>query len=238
MANNYFRFKRFTVYQDLCAMKVGTDGVLLGAWANCDGVERILDIGTGSGLIALMLAQRAAAADIDAIDIEPSAYAQARFNVANSPFSTRITVLHSGLQSFQTNKRYDLLVCNPPFFTQSLKSPDDSRNSARHNDILPFDVLLKSSLSMLEPAGALAVIIPFDAFASFHERAEGNGFHLKRKTTVKPTPNSHPKRVLLEYALTYNNPSCVETDLVIELERHVYSEDYINLTRSFYLNMC
>lgn len=237
MANQFFRFKQFTVYHHLCAMKVGTDGVLLGAWAESGTAHRILDVGTGSGLIALMLAQRSEAS-IDAIDISPEACEQALYNVNASHFKDRISVLHQDIQTFQTSDKYDLICCNPPFFSQSLKGPDASRNLARHNDSLPVESLINKSAALLNRNGKLAVIIPSDSQTFFHHTALENGLILIRRTTVKPTPASRPKRVLLEYSLTdVKNDQCVESELIIELERHIYSSDYIRLTRDFYLKM-
>ena len=139
-----FTFKQFVVKHDMCAMKVGTDGVLLGSWA--DGGDRILDIGTGTGLIALMMAQRFDGAHIDCIDIDPKACQQARGNVADSRFSSRINVYHSDVSSFEPPQQYDSIVCNPPFFSESLKCPDEQRSMARHTDsLLPQDLFRHTS---------------------------------------------------------------------------------------------
>lgn len=235
MASKNFQFKQFIVSHEHCAMKVGTDGVLLGAWANVDQAARLLDLGTGSGLIALMLAQRSNGS-IDAIDIDEGACRQARSNVENSPFRKRIQVIHSSLQAFTPNKRYDRIVCNPPFFSRSLKSPDVGRTVARHNESLPFEVLLARSASLLLPDGILSVIIPFDAYEEFHATAIRNGLHPTRKTTVRPMPQKPPKRLLLEYSpSTDDEKKSTDSELVVELERHVYSNEYIQLTKEFYL---
>ena len=235
MANNYFQFKQFTVYHDLCAMKVGTDGVLLGAWSDCEQAKNILDVGTGSGLIALMMSQRSQA-NIDAIDLDENAYKQASINMRSSIFSDRINVILSGIETFETETLYDLIVCNPPFFAQSLKSQDDGRNMARHNDTLPFELLIKKSASLLCRKGILSVIIPSDSFNEFDTLAGSLNFYLKRKRNVVPKPAGEAKRVLLEYTLLYSE-YIQEEDLIIELDRHVYSPSYINLTKDFYLNM-
>ena len=150
MPNPYFRFKKFTVYHDRCAMKVGTDGVLLGAWVNVSG-DNILDIGTGTGLISLMMAQRNEKAVIDAIDIDSDAVSQAKDNIGNSPFSNRINSWNASLQEFSSKveKRYDVIVSNPPFFVQSLKSPNKERSVARHTDSLPVADLIKGGGCLL-----------------------------------------------------------------------------------------
>ncbi len=234
MSNNYFQFKQFTVWHNLCAMKVGTDGVLLGSWASCSNIENILDIGTGSGLIALMLAQRSNAL-IDAIDIDENAYQQASINISNSPFPQRISVFHAEIQSYKQDKQYDLIVCNPPFFSQSLKSPDKQRNYARHDNIMPFEVLFKKSASLLKKNGKLALIIPTDRYDELNQMAIRINLHLYRICYVKTRPAKTSKRLLLEYGL--NEQETNKEELVIELDRHVYSSDYISLTQDFYINM-
>jgi tRNA1Val (adenine37-N6)-methyltransferase len=145
MSNPFFHFKQFTIYHNLCAMKVGVDGVLLGAWADCRNAGYILDAGTGSGLIALMLAQRSNAI-IHAIDIDENSCNQAEINFTNSPFHDRLSVEHISFQNYFPPVRYDLIVSNPPYFANSLKSPDKNRNLARHDEFLPIEVLIKKAL--------------------------------------------------------------------------------------------
>ncbi|MDR1436988.1 MAG: methyltransferase [Candidatus Symbiothrix sp.] len=215
-------------------MKVGTDGVLLGAWANCSDVRTILDTGTGSGLIALMLAQRCPA-KIDAIDLDKDACRQAQINFGNSPFSDRLLVHFSSLQNFSPERKYDLIVSNPPYFSNSLPSPDKGRTQARHNNTLPFDDLIKKSLTLLSPQGKLALILPYGDFGRIHVLAKENGLFLYRKTTVIPVQNRPPKRILLEYSRACSSPE--ENELIIEKSPSVYSEAYINLTKDFYLKM-
>lgn len=237
MANDYFQFKQFTVFHQLCAMKVGTDGVLLGAWAGTEDTRRILDVGTGSGLIALMLAQRSEA-HIDAIDIHPDAVRQARYNVENSRFSDRISVFHTAIQDYQPEHKYDMICCNPPFFKHSLKGPDQSRNIARHSDSLPFEVLTSKSTSLLKKGGKLCVILPSDVFSCFHDKACQNELVLTEKTVVRAKPLHPPKRVLATYCLLPDESfKLFESELTIELDRHLYSEEYIRLTQAFYLKM-
>ena len=210
MPNPYFSFKQFTVYHDRCAMKVGTDGVLLGAWADVVSARNILDIGTGTGLISLMMAQRCNAR-IRAVDIDADAVEQARGNVAASPWQDRIEVELQDICHFTSETLFDVIVSNPPYFTDSLKCPGKQRNIARHTDFLDFDK------------------------ESFLMAATRYGLHLSHQTFIHTKPGSEPKRVLL--AFKFSVDKCVIDDLTIELSRHVYSEEYIALTKEFYLNM-
>lgn len=232
-SNPYFRFKQFTVYHDLCAMKVGTDGVLLGAWTDCRQAKTILDIGTGSGLIALMLAQRCPDAQVHAVDIDENACKQAKINFGNSPFSSRLVIEKAAFQYWNTSLRFDLLVSNPPYFTGSLKSPDSGRSFARHNDSLLFADLIGKSVSLMNPGGKLAVILPFDEFEVFQSLALKNGLFLCRKTQVLSLPQKPPKRILLEYS--DRETDYLENSLLIEKLPKVRSEEYVALTEDFYL---
>lgn len=234
MPNPFFRFKQFTVYHDRCAMKVGTDGVLLGAWANVSQARHILDIGTGTGLIALMLAQRSDAR-ITAIDIDEDAVAQATDNAANSPWTSRIRVLQQDLCQYHTEQRYDAIVSNPPYFIDSLKGPDNQRNTARHTDTLDARTLLNKASELLHSEGHLSLVIPSEQVIDIKRIGEEYGLYLTRHTAVITRPGLPPKRALLEFRKTPG--TCTTDELVIELDRHVYSEDYIALTRDFYLKM-
>ena len=167
MANPYFQFKQFTVWHDKCAMKVGTDGVLLGAWTSVENTRSILDVGCGTGLISLMLAQRCQAI-IDALDIDPAACMQARENADRSPFGQRLQVIHRPFADCVTEfagiRQYDCIVSNPPYFINSLKCPDKQRNQARHTDTLSLDELISGSKQLLSPGGRLCLILPFDPY--------------------------------------------------------------------------
>jgi len=233
MSNNYFQFKQFTVYHDLCAMKVGVDGVLLGAWADCRNVKLALDVGTGSGLIALMLAQRSKGT-VHAIDIDENACKQAEINFNNSPFHDRLRIESVAFQDFSSSVRYDLIVSNPPYFSQSLKSPDTNRNLARHNDSLPLEVLIKKSASLLSPQGKAAFILPFDRLEVAHALAVENQLFLCRETLVSSLQNRPPKRVLLEYSLI-GNDIAKKDGFYIGKTKQNYSEEYQALTKDFYL---
>jgi len=233
MSNPYFRFKQFTVYHDLCAMKVGVDGVLLGAWADCRNIQFALDVGTGSGLIALMLAQRSQAT-IHAIDIDENACKQAEINFNNSPFHSHLSIEHVALQDFSSPVRYDLIVSNPPYFAQSLKSPDTNRSLARHDEYLPLDVLIEKSASLLSSQGKVAFILPFDRWEEAHTLALENRLFLCRKTLVSSLQNRPPKRVLLEYSPTEQGAT-EENGFYIGGEKQTYSDEYRALTEDFYL---
>ena len=237
MPNPYFRFKQFTVYHDRCAMKVGTDGVLLGAWANIPEPYRVLDIGTGTGLIALMIAQRYDDTIIDAIDVDTNAIVQSAENVGRSPFAPRIQCIEKSLQDFyqDSSKEYDAIVSNPPFFIGSLKSPHQGRTLARHTDSLPVEDLVRISCCFLSGEGKLSFIYPSDYKGRLLDIAEQNGLHVSRITNVFPTPVSVSKRILVE--LSKNEIPFMETDLLIEKERHVYSDEFTALVKDFYLKM-
>ncbi len=236
MPNDYFKFKQFTIYQDRCAMKVGTDGVLLGAWVNCKESKNVLDIGTGTGLIALMVAQRSSA-KIDAIEIDKEASKQAKENVDKSTWTERIDILNQSFQEFSeaSNKKYDLIVTNPPYFQNSLFAPDQKRTDARHNSNLQLEELLVGSKKLLNQDGVLSVILPYLEGNMFILKASEMDLFCVRQTKVLPKPNKEPKRLLLEF-MQIKKP-LVEQEMIIELnKRHEYSEAYKNLTKDFYLS--
>ena len=235
MPNNYFQFKQFTIHQEHSAMKVGTDGVLLGAWAHGEQAKRMLDIGTGTGLIALMLAQRFTA-QIDALEIDPTACKEAQQNVEASRWSERITIINRAVQEYAVTgaHHYDLIVSNPPFFQQSLKAATAERTQARHTDNLHVEELFASVVKLLAPKGAFEVIIPAKSLAQYKQLAAQYQLHNNRLLWVKPTPDKAPKRVLCRFSFTQS--SLHEDILVIESGgRHIYSEEYLKLTRDFYL---
>ena len=228
-----FQFKQFTIYQDNTAMKVGTDGVLLGAWADVVG-KSALDIGTGTGVIALMLAQRSNA-KITAIEIEKNAFWQATENANISKWRSRVEVINSSLQDFVSSFKFDTIVSNPPFFNNSQKTPDSKRNFARHTDSLSFEELLKFTSENLSDIGKASFIIPFDSESDFLEISKRYNLFVSKICRVKGTKTSPVKRSLIE--LSFNYEDCKESELVIEISRHIYTEDYINLTKDFYLKM-
>lgn len=235
MSNNFFRFKQFTVFQDCCAMKVGTDGVLLGAWAEAYKRNNVLDVGTGTGLIALMIAQRNTNATIDAIDIDEGCVMQAKRNVFESPFSNRVDVQKSSFQDFaaRNDNKYDLIVSNPPYFHNSLKSPNLHRNYARHTDSLSFYEIISDGVSLLTESGSISLILPYEFKTSVLMHAKTVGLFAKRITNVFPLPHKPAKRILVEFGMS--DTECVEDNLIVELSRHKYTDEYNALTNEFYL---
>jgi tRNA1Val (adenine37-N6)-methyltransferase len=228
----YFQFKQFTIWQEHCGMKVGTDGILLGAWADGAKAQRILDIGTGTGLIALMLAQRSQA-QIDAVEIDRDAYQQASDNIAGSPWPNRIAVHRGAIQDYNTTKIYDLIVSNPPFFENTPPSQDLARNTARQSDRLTMVDILQVTLQLLHDSGKLAIIYPISQAEQFSQKAEACGLFCHKRLWVKPTPNHPPKRVLMEWGRYWSKIE--ESTITIETHRHHYTQDYRQLTHDFLL---
>ena len=237
--NSFFQFKQFRIIQERSAMKVGMDGVLLGAWADADasGAERILDIGTGSGLIALMMAQKNSLAQIEAIEIDPDAFQEAVFNVQQSPWNDRIQIELSSFQEFteQTDRKYDLIVSNPPFFAKDgLKAPAQNRAQARHSDSLPLDVLISGAAGLLRENGRIAFILPTESLPEIRLLADLNKLHISQLCRVKPNPAKPDFRILIE--LSVQNCQIQEDTLMIEFEKHHdYTLEYRQLTQDFYL---
>jgi tRNA1Val (adenine37-N6)-methyltransferase len=236
MSANKFEFKQFAISQSKCAMKVGTDAVLLGAWVEINEAQNILDIGTGTGVIALMLAQKSNASII-ALDIDAMACEQSRENIKNSPWPSSVSVLNESLQQFAAAQqvKFDLIVSNPPFFIDAYKSAEEARNQARHTDQLPFIDLVKCSIQLLNPNGRVCIILPTKESLKFRELAAANNLYLTKITHVKTTQYKDEKRQLLQFELI--NKKLVEQTLVIEQEeRHCYSQEYKELTKDFYLS--
>ncbi|MCQ2217615.1 MAG: tRNA1(Val) (adenine(37)-N6)-methyltransferase [Paludibacteraceae bacterium] len=236
MSNTYFQFKQFRVEQEKCAMKVGTDGVLLGAWANVASASHILDIGTGTGLIALMLAQRQPNAQITAIEIDKAASEQATENFQASPWGRRFSCLNVSLQDFIKDEQtlFDLIVSNPPYFNNSLKNPDRQRSQARHTDTLSFEELMQAG-SLLTQEGIFAIILPSQAEEEVITAAKKSNLYCSRKTEVLPKADAQPKRVLLEFKKDLTNAPIID-QLTIEIDRHVYTPEFKKLTEDFYLD--
>lgn len=234
-----FKFKQFTVAQDKCAMKIGTDAVLLGAWTQLNSPNSILDIGAGTGIIALQMAQRSFAETIDALEIDADAFEQAVENFEQSDWSDRLFCYHASLQQFieEIDDEYDLIVSNPPFYTSTFKenSIEENRAVARHSENLPYELLLKSSVKLLSKKGSCAFIIPFSEEEEFLKKALENKLFPFRVTRVRGTEKSVIKRSLLQ--LSFKEIEIEFDELVIEIERHKYTQEYINLTQDFYLKM-
>jgi tRNA1Val (adenine37-N6)-methyltransferase len=235
MSNDYFKFRQFIVFHDKCSMKVNTDGVLLGAWADADNIRLALDIGTGSGLIALMIAQRSEAV-IDAVEIDPPAALQACENAGRSSWKQRITVYPGRFQDFAafSVKKYDLIVSNPPYFRNALKPADKRRSNARHDLSLTYEELLKGVASLLTPQGRLCVILPYLMLDDFAGMAFIYGLHCRRITAVKTKHGADFSRILLSFGpVPAGKPD--RTELTIYKAEGSYSEDYRELTKDFYL---
>ena len=234
MANNYFTFKQFTIHQDKSSFKVGTDGVLLGAVCDAAGAERILEIGTGTGLIALMQAQKSGAS-IVAIEPDYGSYCQACENVNGSIWKSRIKVLNSDLQSYMPETgKFGLIVTNPPYFTDSLRNPDPRKSLTRHNDSLTSGELLTGVTRLLEENGKFQLILPYVEGNIFIAEAVNYGFFCNSILKIRPLPDSEIRRLILTFSRKKTLPT--EKFLTIEKgKRHEFTEEYINLTKEFYL---
>ncbi len=241
-----FDFKRFSVNHDRSSMRVGTDGVLLGAWAPMPQTPapRILDIGTGCGLIALMAAQRCPTATITAIDIDSDSCCEARQNAATSPFADRVRVLLTSLQDYvhaadamadTGPETFDLILCNPPFFDETLLPPDPARAAARHTASLPFDTLAQLSASLLADNGSMAVVMPTTVFDSFVPTAFACGLRLARRLDVRTTDRKPPKRTLAAFRLKPYDLQPV-TEVMTLMHNGKRTPDYDLLTRDFYIH--
>ena len=234
MPNNYFNFKQFTINQERSAFKVGTDGVLLGASAEIDGVRNILDIGSGTGLISLMLAQRCNA-EITAIEPDHESFLQTCENVNRSPWKKRIIVKNTSFQNLeQSVGRFDVIVTNPPFFTDSLKNPDPRKSAARHNESLSNEEILQGALKFMECNGNLQLILPYVEGNILIAEAHKYGFYCNRIIKIKPEPSAEIRRLILKFSRVQKKTS--ESFLTIEHgKRHEFTEEYVNLTKDFYL---
>jgi tRNA1Val (adenine37-N6)-methyltransferase len=233
-----FKFKEFTVAHDRCAMKIGTDGVLLGAWVSLEHEpDFILDLGTGTGLIALQLAQRSTANTIDAVEIDANAFEQCIENFENSPWGDRLFCYHASAQEFaaEIDETYDLIISNPPFYQEDYKSKTEARDLARFNEALPFNQLIGCVHALLADSGIFALILPFKEELSFIKMASEAGLFPKRICRVRGTFSSKTVRSLVEFSFRRTTPN--EEELVIENSRHDYTEEYVNLVQDFYLKM-
>ena len=227
-----FRFKQFEIEQDRCAMKVGTDGVLLGAWAQ--GGCRILDIGSGTGLISLMMAQRFPEAEVVGIDMDADACGQARENVMASPFRDRVEIVCCRLQDFGGAGVFDAIVSNPPFFVDSLKNPDSKRTMARHTDSLPFRDLFVGVKRLLSDDGIFSAIVPVEVVEQFVAESCILGFYLIRKCGVKTVERKQPKRFMLSFAKHRISPYEEHVETMMDSQGN-RSEWYRKITEEFYL---
>jgi tRNA1Val (adenine37-N6)-methyltransferase len=232
-----FHFKKFSLEDNKSAMKIGTDAVLLGAWTPCENETLILDIGTGSGILALMMAQRNYKTHVDAVEINTDAATLADQNAKLSPWSDQVCVFNSPIQEYasKANKKYSLIICNPPFFTDSLKAPDEARNVARHNDTLPVNELLSITSKLLAEDGKAAFIIPADVLETWTREAAKHMLFPSLITKVRSSPNHQPHRVLLLFKRKEIS-TLLKNEICIYSSEKSYSQEYIKLTNDFYLN--
>lgn len=233
-----FHFKQFSIEQDQCTMKVGTDGVLLGAWADIVGATTVLDIGTGTGLIAMMLAQRSPELMVKAVEVDEIACQQALVNFGNTPFAERLEVINTSIQDYarSTTDTFDLIVSNPPFFSGGTFSTSQERNDVRHTVKLPHGELLQRSRALLNKTGKFCVILPFIEGLRFQELALQYGLYCTKVTEVKPKVNKNVERLLMQFERVEN--VLRKDELVIQHEkRNDWTEEYIELTKAFYLKM-
>lgn len=235
MSNSYFKFKQFTIEQSDCAMKVGTDGCLLGSWFNCEESKRILDIGCGTGLIAIMAAQRSNAA-ITGIEIDCKAAMQARINADNSPWGERIEIINGDLLEYTTGHRFDTIVSNPPYFVNSLKCDDTSRTLARHSDSLDCREFFKKCAELLTGNGCASIVIPCNIMDEWKTAATEQNLYPTRITFIKTTPKKAPKRALIEFRSNAQE-NCEESTLVLETSPGEYSDDAKRILSHFYLKL-
>ena len=235
MGKNSFQFKQFTINQDRCAMKVGTDGTLLGAWANAP-VEpcRILDIGTGTGLVALMMAQRYPKSQVIGIDIDRDAAIQAQENVDASPFSDRVKIINADAVKIEDKEGFDAIVCNPPYFVDSLTSPQDQRTLARHTITLTYEQLMRTAYKLLKNDGMFSIVVPTENNDAIEYASALAGFMISRICMIKTTPNKLPKRQLIEFRKNRIDriDFCEE---ILEIFPNQRSDWYYELTRDFYI---
>lgn len=234
MSNSYFQFKQFTVWHDKCAMKVGTDGVLLGAWTSVQNARCVLDIGTGTGLVALMLAQRSQSA-ITALEIDPQAAVQATENINRSPWQDRVEVVVADFKQYRPHTKFDVIVSNPPYFVDSMKCPDNQRSIARHNNDLTYDDLLRGVSVLLSPDGAFTLVIPTDAADRVKDIAQTYCLYPAQQLDVITKPGGTPKRTLITF--TFTQQECRTEELLTEVARHHYSDAYAALTKEYYMKL-
>jgi tRNA1Val (adenine37-N6)-methyltransferase len=237
MANQYFQFKQFTIQQDHCAMKVSTDACIQGAWTPAsDIVKDVLDIGTGTGLLSLMLAQRASGINIDAIELDANAAEQAEENIASSPWKNRVQVLQGDVTNYAFTKQYDMVICNPPFFNNSLLGDTDNRNIARHTLSLSYTDLLNVLDNVLKQDGYASILLPVAEHAEWEKLLAKNGWHIGHRLIIQPKESSAPNRVV---SLCSRNKAeeIKEEKLVIYAGQNEYTPEATKLLKSFYLKL-
>jgi tRNA1Val (adenine37-N6)-methyltransferase len=236
MSETSFRFKQFTIHQEKCAMKVGTDAVLLGSWVLPENAIHILDIGSGTGIISLMLAQKSEA-EIDAIDIDENAYNQTKENFRISPWFFRMFPHHVSLQEFAKDKvpSYDLIVTNPPYFHHASKPNVEARVHARHSEVLTFDELIDGAIKLLLPNGRLCVILPCKEGMEFLDKAQKRGLFCRNLLRVRTRSDKSEKRLLMQFSFQFG--MMTDEEITIQEEDGSFTNDYIELTKEYYINL-
>jgi tRNA1Val (adenine37-N6)-methyltransferase len=235
-SGKHFHFKQFSIRHDLSTMKVGTDGVLLGAWVEPGNAKSILDIGTGSGVIALMLAQRTdATVVIDAVEVEEQDAQQAQENILASPWPAKILVHHTAIQNYSSGRTYDLIVSNPPYFINSQEPPDKRRIEARHTVLLPHDELLSTVIRLLAPSGRFCLILPYAEGLDFIELAKFYQLYCTRQWSFRTRREKPVERLLLEFSYLHHPTN--QGEILLYNEGNDWSREYCDLTRNFYLKL-
>ncbi|MDE3255976.1 MAG: methyltransferase [Bacteroidota bacterium] len=236
MSNTFFQFKQFTIHQGDCAMKVSTDACIQGAWAQVpSGCKRILDVGCGTGLLALMLAQRFSNCIIDAIEIDERAATQARRNIAESIFAKQINILHADALTYPFEHRYDFIICNPPFFSNSLKGPNNNRNLARHQQELTLSTLFTLFQKNTSSTAQVCILLPVDEFATFEHIASTHNWFVNKKLFIKPKDSKTANRVVAICSSV--NTDCDQQELVIYNAVHAYTPLCKELLAPYYLHL-
>lgn len=233
-----FHFKQFSVKQEKSAMKISTDSVLLGAWTPVENPQNILDIGAGTGILSLMLAQRTKQSLIRAVEVEPEAFQECCYNFEKSIWKIRLKAYLSDIERYtkEDKNKYDLIISNPPYFTETMFSEQYQRNLARFTQSLPFEELLSCVANLLSETGLFSVIIPYNKEHKFTDLAKKHNLFLQKITHVRGNIHSEIKRSLLLFSFTESSDIST-SELVIEKQRHVYTDEYIELTKDFYLNL-
>lgn len=233
--SSMFRCKQFVVHQEKCAMKVGLDSMLLGAWADTGNATHVLDIGTGTGLLALMMAQRLPEAQITAVDIHPSAVQQANENFERSRWAKRLTAVQANICHYHPPRSFDLIICNPPYFAVGVATSSRARDIARATHELTHEQLVQVVQKMLGRNGRFSLILPAKTSPTFQQLAQAQGLHMVCQTIVRPLPHKPPHRHLLAFAK--QKRVCQKDELTIEVKHHQYTDPFVNMTKPFYLNL-
>ncbi|MDN4164292.1 methyltransferase [Cytophagales bacterium LB-30] len=233
MANPYFKFKQFTVYHDRCGMKVCTESCLFGGLLSQPEARHALDIGSGTGLLSLMVAQRHPDLKIDAVEVDIPSYEQSLSNIGKSPFSEQIKVHRNRIQHFRPEKQYDWIFSNPPFFPHHLKSNDPSKRKAIHTDLLPFSDLMKAVVRLLKPTGTFELILPERQYRDFKRMAELAGLHLQHAFVIYNAPGEPVFRIISQWR--YDRAKAQTTSIYIKDKKGAYTPEFTLILKEYYL---